>query len=201
MRIRLILVFLLAATVSILNETTAYGASYQKTDGEIVDPIQSILGGDHDYAGVDLEPGSVPRFSSLDLAVLVDADLSGSDLVGSSFIGSDLSGANLASTRLEDVNFADANLGTSFMKAANLVRTNLIGASLSGADLTGASPDDATYDEFTLFPSGLDIYSGDWGLPGDATPWDLGMIPTPEPASGLMLGIGGLALAAMGRRR
>ena len=64
------------------------------------------------------------------------------------------------------------------------------------ADLAGAS-----YNEFTMFPSGFDIFSGDWGLPDNATPRDLGMVPTPEPTTGLMLAVGGLALAAVGRRR
>ena len=78
---------------------------------------------------------------------------------------------------------------------------DLTGADLTNAFLINAFLTGATYEENTLFPSGLNIYSGDWGLPNDATPWDLGMVPTPEPASGLMLAVGALALAAMGRRR
>jgi hypothetical protein len=94
---------------------------------------------------------------------------------------------------------------------ADLTRADLIGADmrfsdLSGAELSGAilfatDLTGAVYDGSTRFPTGGDIYSGSWGLTGGATPWDLGMVPAPEPASGLMLGIGSIALAAIARRR
>ncbi len=56
-------------------------ASYQKIDGTIVDPIQSVNGGDLSYSGSNVEPG----------ALLIDADLTGATLTGA-----DLSIANLS---------------------------------------------------------------------------------------------------------
>lgn len=73
-----------------------------------------------------------------------------------------------------------------------------MGADLAGANLSGALLSDAVYDEFTQLQSGLEIFSGSWGRPGDATPWDLGKVPAPEPASGLMLWVGTIALAGAG---
>jgi len=57
-----------------------------------------------------------------------------------------------------------------------------------------------TYYQLTVFPSGNPYDTPPWGLLGNATPWAAGMIPTPEPTTGLMLAVGGLALSAMGRR-
>jgi len=107
----------------------------------------------------------------------------------------DLRGANLTGADL-----ADANLRAADLSDADLTDADLAGADLSFADLGYAFLTRAVYDQHTLFPSGGDIYSGDWGLFGHETPWNWGMIPGPEPTSGLMLAIGGLALAALGRR-
>jgi hypothetical protein len=97
-----------------------------------------------------------------------------------------------------------ANLSFAFVLNSDLVEADLAGANLRdahllGADLTGANLTGAVYDEFTVFPSGSGIYDGSWGLPGDATPSALGMVPAPEPSAGLMLTFGSLALAAVGR--
>ena len=66
-RITLIIILLLVATC-------ANAASYQKTDGSIVDPIQNINGGDLSYSGNNVGPGA-----DLEGANLSNADLSGSD--------------------------------------------------------------------------------------------------------------------------
>ena len=99
-------------------------------------------------------------------------------------------GADLGNAILTGANLSNADL-----YYANLSSANLSDAFLVAADLTGA-----TYNEVTTFPSGGDIYSRDWGLPGAATPWGLLMVPAPEPASGAMLCVGCLALAVLGRQ-
>ena len=64
---RLFTLFLLATLVA----TSASAASYQKTDGHIVDPIQSVGGRDLPYAGNNLEP-----YADLPFARLREADRS-----------------------------------------------------------------------------------------------------------------------------
>lgn len=127
-------------------------------------------------------------------AALVNADLNGGDLSDASLIDALLIEADL---RVADLSGAD--LEGADLRLADLLRADLSGASLIGALLIDARLK-ATYDELTIFPSGLDIYSGDWGLPDDAAPWNLGMIPAPEPTSCLILAVGALALAGAGRR-
>ena len=56
------------------------------------------------------------------------------------------------------------------------------------------------YDESTIFPSGSTYDLPPWDLPDDATPWNAGMMPVPEPSAGMLLvfGVVGMAgLAAM----
>jgi hypothetical protein len=180
-----------------LASSSAFAASYQQNFGWVVDPIQfwgitqcETRGipceGDHSYSGNNLEPGA-----NLSNAELFWAVLSWADLTNANLTGANLGNADLVDADLVDANLTDANLG-----GADLINANLTGANLFNATLSGAF-----YDPNTIFPYGLDIYVGDWGLPTDATPWDLGMVPVPEPASGIMLAVGGLVLAAGGRRR
>jgi len=44
-------------TLSLVSNS-AVAASYQQTSGTIVDPIQTISGGNHAYSGPNLEPGA-----------------------------------------------------------------------------------------------------------------------------------------------
>jgi hypothetical protein len=134
-------------------------------------------------------------------AVLAGANLAGANLAGANLAGANLRGANLSRANLSRANLTDANLTDANLSRANLTDANLTGANLLLANLFFANLLGAFYDENTVFPSGGDAYSGAWGLGGAATPWDLGMVPVPEPASGLMLCVGGLALAAKGRLR
>ena len=167
---------------------------------------------------------SAAQLSLADLsdADLSDADLRHADLTGAFMVNTDLAGANLSNANLTDAiliiadlidanlfqaTLIDANLQSADLPGANLTNANLLladvsNADLSSADLTAADLTDADltgtiYDEFTFFPSGLTVDSGDWELPSGASPWELGMVPAPEPASGLMLGAGVIALAGM----
>jgi hypothetical protein len=43
----------------LLSGPLVHAASYQRTDGTIVDPIQSVNGGDLGYSGNNLGPGAL----------------------------------------------------------------------------------------------------------------------------------------------
>ena len=73
---RTITLFLFAA----LAVPSVDAASYQQKDGTIVDPIQSVSGGDLPYSGNNLEPGAELIFADLTGAVLWQADLRSADL-------------------------------------------------------------------------------------------------------------------------
>jgi Thrombospondin type 3 repeat/Pentapeptide repeats (8 copies)/PEP-CTERM motif len=154
-----------------------------------------------DWSGVS-QPGE-----DLQSAVLTKADLSFANLNGSLLINSTLIGASLDGASLVNMNFTNANLDSAILTSADLTFANLSSADLSNADLTASDLTSVTltgalYDEFTLFPTGNTFDNPPWGLDGGISPWDAGMIPTPEPSSGLMLlfGAGGLAGLASRRR-
>ena len=103
-----------------LTSSSAFAASYQQTDGTIVDPIQYHHGGSHPYSGPNLEPF---------------ANLSGVDLVNAELIGADLTGADLS----------NAHIGGSDLDLAYLLGANLTGTTYLGAT-TGAAYYDASTD-------------------------------------------------------
>ncbi len=81
---RLTTLFLIAAFAA----STVDAASYQKIDGRIVDPIQSVAGGNLPYTGNNLESYADLRDASLShaylpFAILWSANLSGADVTGS----------------------------------------------------------------------------------------------------------------------
>ena len=76
--------FLVMFLVMCITSSLARAASYQKTDGTIVDPILDPSGGLHSYNGNNLEPG----------ANLADADLYGATLTYANLYGADLTAAN-----------------------------------------------------------------------------------------------------------
>jgi hypothetical protein len=195
-----------------LAPASAFAASYMDLDGFLIDPIRDTSGGIHPYNGPNLEPSANLSFADLPearlpLANLSDADLSDADLrdadlTGAFMVNTNFAGANLTGAELTDAILIVADLTDADLFEATLIDANLQSADLSSADLTAADLTDADlmgtiYDEFTFFPSGLTIDSGDWGLPSGAAPWELGMVPAPEPASGLMLGAGVIALVGM----
>ena len=68
--------------ILLLSATCADAASYRKTDGTIVDPIQSVEGGDLPYSSSrnHLEPWMDLIFADPGYADLTHADLSNADL-------------------------------------------------------------------------------------------------------------------------
>jgi len=94
---RLVTLFLIAAFAT----STVDAASYQKTDGTIVDPIRLTHGGPHSYSGVNLESGA-----NLTGANLTNANLTGANLTGADLNGADLTHANL----VEDADLTGSNL-------------------------------------------------------------------------------------------
>jgi len=142
----------------------------------------------------------------LQSAVLTKADLSFSNLNGTVLANATLIGANLNGASLFNVNMSSANLDSAILtnadlSFANLDDANLVNADLTGADLSSANLTGALYDEFTIFPSGNTYDIPPWGLDGGISPWNAGMIPTPEPSLGLMLLFGSGALAGFASRR
>ena len=73
-----------------LAPSSAFAASYQQTDGTIVDPIQTISGGNHSYSGTNLQSGA-----SLHHANLISANLQSANLGGAGMTSTNLTGANL----------------------------------------------------------------------------------------------------------
>ncbi len=148
--------------------------------------------------------------------ILSNVDLSGTDLTGVDLSGAALDGADLTNATLDGGTLAGtffilatldgASLAGADLGGAALDGASLLGASLTGADLTGATVQStvwtgATYDETTVFPSGNAWDTPPYGLDGGITPWDAGMVPVPEPALGVMLAAGCLALAGLRRAR
>jgi len=118
--------------------SSASAASYQKIDGTIVDPLQSVAGGDLPYAGNNLEPNA-----NLSWADLSWADLSYADLTGAFLSWADLSYADLTDANLSYANLKGADLFYAYLTDANLSDADLFDASLHHAYLTGANLSDA----------------------------------------------------------
>ena len=81
---------LLVVAVMLLSGSVAQAASYQKTDGTIVDPILDTSFSTHPYMGPNLEPGAL-----LSSANLTDANLTNADLYGVNMYYANLSAATL----------------------------------------------------------------------------------------------------------
>ena len=118
---RTITLFLFAA----LAVTSIDAAWYEQNDGTIVDPIQSVLGGNLAYTGNNLEPGANLPWAWLPNADLAYANLANADLDYANLSGADLEGvilyeAILTEANLEGAILTDANLTVSTMSVAQL---------------------------------------------------------------------------------
>jgi len=136
---RTITLFLFAA----LAVTSVDAASYQKTNGTIVDPIQFWYGGNHSYSGNNLEPHANLSGANLNNAALYQADLSNASLDGANLWGTVLyeailTGATLTDADLQYINLDGADLSFANLTSANLSEAGLNKAILTGADLEGA---------------------------------------------------------------
>jgi hypothetical protein len=191
--------------------SSAQGASYEQIGGTIVDPIQLVSGGNHSYAGPNLESGAFLSGAALSNAELSLADLSGAvlnnavlnsaNLSNADLTSTDLSGANLTNADLTHADLADADLSGAVMIGADLTcanlantdscGTNLSGANLSGADLSNAlllseSTGSPFYDSSTDFTgTGFDPVAAGWAavVPALGT-WGLVLL-----VSGILLGV------------
>jgi len=136
---RLVTLFLIAAFAA----STVDAASYQKTDGTIVDPIlNATVGGIHDYSGKNLGPDANLRKANLGLADLEDANLSHADLTRANLSHANLTRASLPYADLTGAwmryaNLTGADLTNAYLYCANLYGAILTNVNLSGSDLSG----------------------------------------------------------------
>ena len=200
-----------------LSSSSAFAVSYQRTDGTIVDPMQSVYGGSHTYSGVDLEPGASLSGAYLSGADVPDADLNGATMISAeldyaNLLNADLTevmmfsvlldyanltGANLTDAGLPHADLVSADLTGATLTSVNLNSADLTGAVLAGADLSGANLQSATglssSTGAALYDSNTDFT--DTGFDPVAAGWTL----IPEPGTALLMGFGLAGLA--GRRR
>ena len=159
---KLSLAFLLA---TLITASLAEAASYQKTDGSLVDPILDNWGTTHWYGGANLEPfANLPyadlsyadlREANLEGATLTEAYMSNAKLQNADLSGADLTGANLYRVNLHAGNLTGANLTGAAVLEANLTNANLTNANLTDANLTGAEDDGANLTDANLTEADL----------------------------------------------
>jgi hypothetical protein len=198
------------AAVLVLVAGSAQAASYTLIGGAIVDPIQSVFGGNHSYSGNNLEPvaflGNADLFgadlsnANLNVANLFGADLGGADLSNAFLRNTDLFGADLS-----NANLIGASLKSSFLFGANLTNANLSSADLGGADLNSANLSSANLSSAILLNAvGLTFYRGGaafYDINTDFTgtgfdPVAAGWTLVPEPSTALLLSLGLIGLSA-----
>jgi MYXO-CTERM domain-containing protein len=210
----------LVLLLGLLLTSGAQAASYFRTNGVVVDPIQSVLGGNLAYAGANLDPladlsganlaGSTiseGQFGSA--ASVTGVNLTGHDMSGWDITGVDLTGATLTSADLFSANLTDAHLWGANLTGADLALTNIMDAYLFGANLIGSILTDVWYYNDATWTDAFYYTDNEptWGSGMDAA-WRtsvgiLALAPTssvPEPAA-ILLALLGLALLPRRRRR
>ena len=90
---------LLVIAVTLLVGSMAQAASYEKTDGTIVDPILDTSGSTHPYSGNNLKAGAILDFANLAGANLTGANLTGAGLDAAAVPGACLPGGGLGGAR------------------------------------------------------------------------------------------------------
>ena len=140
--------FLLSCFGFLAHSASLDAASYQKTDGTIVNPLQSRLpvGGDHPFGGNDLRPSADLRGADLGMAALGQADLAGADMSGailtdSDLMEADLSGAVLLGAAMDWINMEgvvarDANFSGALFDNSYGAHGDFSGADFTGSDMT-----------------------------------------------------------------
>ncbi len=123
--------------------------SGQNLDGEVLSRI--------DFRNANLTEASFVR------ANLYGANLQNADLVRAKLCGSSLKNANLTQTNLQKANLQFTDFSRANLAGANFTDADLRGADLSTAQLEDEDPQQgaadftgAAYDQFTLFPKGID---------------------------------------------
>ena len=198
----------------------ANAASYQSVHWTIVDPIQNrwngtVPGGDHAYAGANLEPNADLSYADLTDAYLYEANLIAANLTGADLNNADLRYADLTNADLYEANLIYADLTGVYLEGADLSYADLSGAHLHftnwfAANLTGADLNNANlYDAYDLgYSTGSAYYNAEtdftnaWADSGSTLfdPVAAGWTFVPEPSTALLLGIGMMGLG-MRRRR
>ena len=148
-RITLTIILLFAAT-------TVDAAWYHTKYDTIVDPIQSVTGGDLSYHGINLEPVN----ASLSNANLSGAFLHDAALVDADLTGADLSAADLSGAWLHGANLSHADLSNANLSHASLTGADFSHANLSSANFTGALDPPSTSSQLTLTPLEETIIGG-----------------------------------------
>jgi len=142
---------LLIIAVTLLGGALAQAASYQTTDGSIVDPIiNSYTNSPHSYSRNNLAPLADLAYADLTHVDLYRANLTDAVLTNASLLVADLTDADLYRANLTDAVLTNASLLVANLTDAILYRANLTDANLTNAILT-----DATFSAGTILPSGL----------------------------------------------
>ena len=207
---RRITLFLFAA----LAVASVDAASYEQNDGTIVDPIQSIFGGNLAYTGNNLEPNANLYGADLTNADLTDANLSSAYLSYADLTDANLYGASLDGANLYGADLTNAWLSSAYLSYADLTDANLYGADLTNAwlssaylsyaDLSGSVlADTQSYTDAQWTDAFYDYRNEPTWNSGMNAAWrsSAGILrTTPEPAS-LLLALLGLALLPCRRGR
>lgn len=177
---------LILISVFCIASSSALAASYQRTDGTIVDPILDTLGNVHPYSGGNVGPGAGLTFADLSSADLASADLAGSLLGFANLTSANLSNADFTSALAANSSWAGADVtGADFTAISSISNANGLGAT-TGAALYAATTD----------------FSGAWADEARTIPFDpvaAGWTLVPEPSAATLIALGLAGLAA--RRR
>ena len=147
---------LIVIAVTLLRGSFVQAASYQQTNGTIVDPIVSLDNHNtHSYSGPNLEPhadliGADLYYAELDYADLNGVNLEGANLSNAGLRDAYLTYATLTYADLTNTTLTYAYLTYAELGGANLYAANLYAATLTGADLTNADLTYATLPHATL---------------------------------------------------